>query len=430
MVVFDASFANRNTKKSGANYGILVDQLAIYESRLESDGKLTPGDYKLLEQKAMSLYSHPGLSQDQRSNIEVKIASYRASGSKGEVKDRQDISMLNREIDDDNRKSSMLLGNNPESFLRAQAAIQSTRVAQLADAINTLDTSGDDPSAHLNEYNQALIDYQDTLEALNYVEQHVSGQAPSSDYVAYVTTNSRGEIIGVNVSREGAKSGYLETNGMYGGLKIYGKLNRKENGKNLFLLGNERFSAPDTMVPGPDGSLKGTTLSAESTQRGNSKFTIGQTGTFVDMDPNTVRTQQAIRAGGYAEGDKGFIYRKNEDGSYTKFLNSDMDQLGITENDLIKIPRSLEQSILSNVTETIDAATQPELPIPTQTGPVSPVDLKSLSLPAGPQSRAPVLQSRAPAAPTERAPKGALGVAQGAMQAAGSFLGGLFGGGK
>lgn len=435
MSVFNVSFANKKTQSSGQDYGILVDQLDILESTLAADGKLSPGDYTLLTQKAQQLYGHPGLSPAQRSNIEVKIASYKSSGSKSGLKDSQDISQLNNEIQDDERKASMLRGNNPVKFLEAQSAIQSAKVRQLADAINSLDQSGSDSSAHVNEYNDALTAYQDTLQALEYVQGHQPGAAPSSDYAAYITTNSDGEIVGVKIGREGSQSGYLETNGLYGGLKIYGKLNRKENGKNVFVLGNQRYSGTDVVIPGPDGSMKTSTLVNESMQKGKpGMFTSAVAGYTegVVVDPTTgqsnVRTQSAIRNGGYAQGSKGFIYKKNEDGTYTKYVNATPEKLQISDNQIIKLPNSMEQSILGSVTSTIDSAMPaPTLPVPptmtptTMNAPVAPTTTPGMSrAPAGSPSPQ----------PTSRSPQSSQGLASRVMGGAKSFLAGLFGGGQ
>ncbi|MCH7495856.1 MAG: hypothetical protein IH825_07180, partial [Candidatus Marinimicrobia bacterium] len=155
-----------------------------------------------------------------------------------------------------------------------------------------------------------LVQLQDTLEALQYVEDNQNASKPGSDFVAYITTNSRGEIAEVKVAREGSETGFLETNGLYGGLKIYGELNHKEGGKNVFLLGNKTYSATDVVIPGPDGTIKNSTLIDGSMQRGESGFFTTAVAGFSKMDTATTRTQQTIRAGGYAQGSKGFIYKK------------------------------------------------------------------------------------------------------------------------
>ncbi len=435
MAVFNVGFANKKLQSAGQDYGILIDQLDILESTLSADGKLSPGDYTLLTQKAQQLYGHPGLTPANRSNIETKIASYKSSGSKSTLKDAQDISQLNNEVQDDGRKASMLFGNNPAQFLETQSAIQSAKVRQLADAINSLDQSGSDSSAHVNEYNDALTTYQDTLQALEYVQTHQVGAEPTSDYSAYITTNNDGEIVGVKIGREGSQSGFLETNGLYGGLKIYGKLNHKENGKNVFMLGNQRYSGTDVVIPGPDGSMKTSTLVNESMQKGKpGMFTSAVAGYTegIVVDPSTgqsnVRTQSAIRNGGYAQGSKGFIYKKNDDGSYTKYVNATPEKLQISDNQIIKLPNSMEQSILGSVTSTIDSAMPaPTLPVPPTMTPTTRAPATSTTATSS-MSRAPA--GSPPPQPTSSSPQSSQGLAQRVMRGAKSFLGGLFGTGQ
>lgn len=441
MAVFDLSFVNKKTQSGSQQYGVLVDQLEILESRLAADGKLSPGDYALLSEKAQALYSHPGLTPAQRSNIEVKIASYKSSSSKSALKDSQDTTTLNNEVQDSQRTASMLLGNNPAKFLQAQADIQQARVSQLANAIDTLDASGQDSSAHINDYNAALSSYQDTLQALDYVSSHQSGAAPTSGYVAYVTTNNQGEITNVSVEREGSQSGYLETNGLYGGLKIYGKLNRKENGKNVFLLGDQRYSGTDVVVPSADGTIKTSTLINENMQQGKpGVFTTAVAG-YTDMNPASTRTQQSIRPGSYAEGSNGFIYKANTDGTYTKYVNADTTKLGITDNQIIKLPKAYENSIAQNVTQTIDTSAQPVMPEPTSFAPatttaqtppaagspgISAAARATIgAIPPGLQDKIPT--GGPPAQPTSSSPSTNQNVFQKTVSSAQSFLGGLFG---
>ncbi len=457
MAVFDVSFANKSIGGSGGDaYGTLVDQLTIMEDNLAADGKLSPGDYKLLTDQAQKVYTNPGLSKAQRSNIEVKIAGYKSNSSQVDVANASNVNELNSSAADDQRKASMLLGNSPIDFLKAQAQIQQAKVAQLADAINQMDTAGADSSTQLNAYNTALQDYQDTNAALAYVSSHKAGQAPTSDYGAYVTTNDQGEITDVKVGAVGSQSGYLETNGLYGGLKIYGKLNRTENGKNLFLLGNQKYSAPDIVVPGPDGSMKASTLVNESMQQGKQgTFTSAVSG-YSEMDSANTKTQQAIRPGGFAQSSKGFLYQANPDGSFTKYVNPSDEQkqsLGVTNNNVIKIPDSMESSLVPNVKQTVDMSTQPTMPVnpatmgtlngtpsavpaavppaaPTPFGPPAPGSQPTTPAPgtsSNPSPAAAPTTSRAAGQPTPSSPPTAGNIISKTVQSAQGFLGSLFG---
>ena len=406
---------------------MLVDGLDIYKSQLAADGKLSPGDYKLLIAKAQSVYANPGLTPANRSAIELRMADWKSAATVSTLNDNQSITRLNNEVKDTGHMNSMFLGNNPAKYLQAQAATQHAKITQLADAINQLDNSGQDSSAHLNEYNTALSEYQDTLSALETVKNHVAGAAPTSDQVAYVTTNGKGEITDVNVGREGSQSGYLETNGLYGGLKIYGKLNQKQDGKNVFLLGNKTFSAPDVVIPGPDGSLKASTLIDTAQQKGKPGIFTSATAGYSDVTPDTMHTQSAIPVGSYGKGSNGFLYKKESDGSYTKYVNADPKKMGIEDNNIVSLPNQIEQSISQQAKTTVDASTvQPTMPAPTAFAPSTPA-ATPVAAPAGP---APAAGHPTASAPTASAPTGFMGIAAGAMKSAGSFLGNLFGGGK
>lgn len=432
MAVFNVSNFSKKTAGSSQDYSVLVDQLSVLEAQLSADGKLSPGDYKMLIAKGQELYGHPGLTPANRAAIQVKVANWQSQSSQSQLKDSQDITRLNNEAKDDVAQNSMYLGNNPTAFLKAQAASQNAKIAALSEAINQLDASGQDSSAHMNEYQQALNDYSDTLEALKVVENHQPGQAPSSDQAAYITTNSRGEITNVQVGREGSKSGYLETNGLYGGLKIYGKLNKKDNGKNVFLLGNKTFSGTDVVVPGPDGTLKPQVLQDTSQIKQAGPYAIGASG-YSDVDPAGLRTQSAIPAGAYGKGSNGFLYKNNGDGSYTKYTNADATKMGIADNDIIALPKSYEQSIIPQVKQTQDMSTvAPTLPAPTsfaipQSGPGSasvPTNLPQPNITNAPAGHP------AATAPTERAPQTPQGIAGGVIGAAKGFMAKVFAGGK
>ncbi len=428
MAVFDVSFMNKATRKPASDYGIIVDQLDILESSLEADGKLSPGDYALLNQKAQQIYAHPGLSADNRSNIEVKMARYKSLGQKTGVKTQEDIGRINNSTEDDYRKIAYRFGNDPEKFLQGKAAAQNAQLSALADAVDRLDQSGDDASGALNEYNTAAGNYQDTIKALDYVQtKGHSSKTPGSDYVAYIKTNNSGEIVDVDVAREGAKTGSLETNGLYGGLKIYGAQNRKENGSVVFLLGQKRFSAADIVTPGPDGSMKAPKLVDESSQRALGRAFSAATGnTYSPIDTSTLKVQTSIPTGGYARGnDKGFLYRKESDGTYTKLINTSPEKLGITDGQIQKIPRSMEQGIIPSVKRTVDGS----IPVTPPSFPIANFATPSSVPPQAPTSQPSALGAgRArTGAPTTSAPQTTQGIAGRTIDAAKGFFSRYFG---
>lgn len=426
MAVFDVSFLNKKLRPSNQDYGFLVDQLDIMRNRLESDGKLSPGDYDLLMKEANKAYSHPGLTPQQRSNIQVKISQYQSEKSKVSLKDNNDIARLNREIKDDSAKNIMLFGSNPLQLTQAKSDALRIKLSQLSQSINNLQSAGDDATSHLNEYNSTLQEYSDALQAAEDIKNFKSGSAPSSGFVAYLTTNSRGEITDVEIARTGSRTGYVETNGLYGGLQIYGKVNQKLNGKNVFQIGNTRFSGSDLIVSDPStpGAFRAAPLLSEDTKAGRNLGVIP--GVYKEVDLASVRPQSYIPAGNWAESSDGFLYKALDNGKYQKYVNAKKENLGITDNNLIRIPKSFESGIIPNVQETIDASAvpyTPPQPTPAVFGPSLPT--ASTTPPAAP-ALVGAGTSRTPS-PLERAPQSAPGIAQRAFQAAGGFLGRLFG---
>ena len=411
-------------KSSSSSYNFLVDQLDIKQSELEADGKLTPGDYELLVREAQKIYAYPGLSAEQRSNVEVKIASYKSQGKKNSLKDSNDINKLNREVDNEVSRATVEFGGDPYKFVQVQAAALNAKIDQLSASIDSLESAGDDTTNHYNELNAALLDYQDLLQASSDMENYDGASAPKTNYAAYVVTNSSGEIVDFKVSRVGTKTGYIATTGVYGGLPVYGKLSRKEGGKNIFVFGNQTFVESNELITGPEGTKNQTILVPEKSPsiRGggvsiNTKPTV--------IDPAQVRTQSSVRTGGYVEDENKFLYRKNEDGSFTKFVNWDKQKNGINDSEVMRMPRGFIQGITPYVSETKDGLDMPDLPVPN-----SGSQFQATSTPAAaPATSTPALEAGNPRtpSPTERAPKTGQNIAQRALGAAKSFLGGVFG---
>ena len=146
MAVFDVSFLNPNAKRGSGGYGVLVDQLSILENQLESNGKLSAGDYDYLTSEAEKLRNHPSLTNDQRSNVDVKISAYKKGKQVSGLKDTQDIGRLNREMKDDFNKNSLLFENNPKVLLKANADALQAKLEMLTDSITSREGASDDSS--------------------------------------------------------------------------------------------------------------------------------------------------------------------------------------------------------------------------------------------------------------------------------------------
>jgi hypothetical protein len=429
MATFDVSFLNPKLQKSSSqDYGFLTDQLTIKENSLASDGKLSPGDYDLLIAEGQKLYAHPGFTPEQRSNLAVKISTWQKSKKVSSLNDSQDITRLNNEVKDDGIKNSMLLASNPSAFMKATIASTKAKLNSLAESINRLQDAGDDASAHLLEYENTLNTYSDLMQASEDITNYQSAPSgkPTSAFAAYVTTNSKGEVTGINIEKAGSKTGYAETNGLYGGLPIYGNA-KILNGKQTFKFGDQTFSAANILVPDPQnpGSFKNNKLVSESSQSaigsGRTKATAGQ---YIDITPTTIRSQSVIPSGTYAMGSKGFIYQAKEDGSYKKLVNMTPQSLGIDPNDIPAIPKDYENNlIIPRVSETVDGSNPINIPAPmgmsTPAAPLQPTTTEQTTTTSGGRPNTP--------SPTVRAPSSSMGIADKVMGAAKSFLGGLFG---
>lgn len=420
-------------------YNTLVDQLSIMENHLETDGKLSPGDYDLLLSTAQKFHNAPGLNAGQRSNIAVKISQYQKGKGNVTIKDSGDTENLDTELKDTLVENVRALGNNPQAFAQANHDASLAKVARLSDMLDSLDNAGSDSTKVRMEYLNALNDLTDARQVLQDMSVYKPGSAPTSKRIAYVDTNDKGEITNVKFGRPGEQSKYVPTNGVYGGLQIYGRPNGVENGNKVFKLGDTTFDAPDILEPDPENPLamRVRPLMAKDTQTRGGKVDIGKINIYKDLGAQNMQVQSLVPANGWAMGSKGVLYQRQSNGQYTKYLNADPEALGIAPNNIIKLPKSFESTITPNVTQTIDPSLI-NLSAPSFPGGSAPTS--SLAIPGGPTPPPvggfPTTQTTSPnnvpsgtprtPAPTERAPGNALGVASRAYQGAKNFLSGLF----
>ncbi len=421
MAVFNVSFANKNFTKSTQDYGFLIDQLDIKENQLAADGKLSPGDYALLKSEAQKLYTHPGLTPAQRSNVEVKISGYEKANNLSTLKDSNDISQLNSDVKNDMSTIGLKYANNPEKYLQAKTALLAGKIDKLSSAIEQMRTSGDDPSNHYNELSTTINDYNDSRQALNDVQTYDKSGTSKSSYAAYLVTNPRGEVTDIKVEKIGTVSGYLQTNGIYGGLPVYGKATSDiSTGVSKFKLGSQVFTQTNAIDPASGNQQK--VLVSGSTKA------YGLKGANVEIDPSTVSTQGYVPPGGWIEGSKGFIYKRSDDGqSYTKYINSDQTKLGINPGDIIKVPTDFEQNILKNVKTTVDGNVSIAPPTPSVSSAFPSPAPATVAQPAAPATPtpAPTGTPRTPS-PIDRAASSVYGTANKVMDKAKGFFQNLF----
>jgi len=357
MPVFNVSFLNPKTrvKTGGTSVSILGDQLTILEQELGKDGYLSPGDYDLLINKAREIQTTPGLTAAQRSDYDVKISRFEKGKETSQIDKAEDLDRMENTLKGEAAEDVMMVGNNPAEFIRGRIASLQSKLNDLQEIITRRQISSQDSTEYENEYSAALSDYQEKMNALAAMESF-DGNNPVLGYAAFVTTNSNGEIIDVDYGRHGSKQGYAETNGMIDGFQIYGKINFKRDGKNFFALGNNVFQAPDMLTPDPDnpGSFKPNKLVANVTQRG--PISIGEAG-YVNIPGDSVKIQSYIPYDSWAKGVGGTVYKRRNDGGYTRYININQSLPDMPNPDeMLTLPQSFEQKIMRNADETIDVS--------------------------------------------------------------------------
>jgi hypothetical protein len=355
MAVFDVSFLNSKLRKAtgGPSVGILSDQLTILQNELGKDGFLSPGDYDVLIKTAREIQTTGALTPAQRSDYDVRISNFEKAKAIVKLEKADDIERMNRTTKSEAAEDVMMVGNNPAEFLKGRVASVQAKLNDLTEIIERRNATGQDNTEYMNEYQSTLSEYNEKLSAL-WSMQNFDGKSPVLGYVAYVTTNEKGEITDVDYGRHGAKSGYAETNSMIDGFQVYGKINFKREGRNYFVLGKEMFSAPDMMIPDPatPGSFKPNKLVANVQQRG--PLTVGESG-YINIPNSEVKVQSYIPNNSWAKGVGGTIYKRRADGGYSRYLNVSQPLPDMPALDaMITLPTSYEQSLMSSADETID----------------------------------------------------------------------------
>lgn len=442
MAVFNVSFLNPNLRRSsgGPSVGILSDRLAILENDLKKDGLLSAGDYDLLIAEARKIQSTAGLSASQRSDYDVRVSNYETSKSVNELNRSGDIQRITRGGQNDSAMIAKYFGNDPERYIQAKVDSLTIQLNDLSDASDRTVMAGGDNSQYLNEVNALLSEYQEQLGALEAMQQRPQGETgPVKGYVAYIKTNSKGEIVDVEYTREGNKSGFIETNGTIGGFKVYGKPNYKENGENVFLLGNDDFKGVSNFIPDPaTGTFKSAPLlsSEQRVQQPNNPYTQGVSG-YKEFAPRSVAIQSYVPADSWARDLDGNAYYRRQDGGYTKYVNINQSMEGRPDpKDMLRLPDEMARSLGQVSDETVDESA----PFMPDTGSMAPVDLNPSvggseaeqavpEISAGPMSVAPNMSTertsqvrRTSQQPRQQSSQGLASTAQRTLRAGADFL--------
>lgn len=354
MANFNVSFLNPALRKSGGSgVGVLADQLAILENSLGKDGFLSPGDYDILIEKAREIQMSNSLSADQRSNYDVKISGYEKAKEVSNLEKADDLKRITDENKNVTYQNNLIFGNNPSDWTKTMVDVYENNIIQLQDTIDRRRDAGQDATQYENELMESMARYQEKVQMNEAISNNSDLSNPIPGYVAYVTTNMNGEIVDVDYSRHGTKSGYAETNGMINGVQVYGKVNVKRDGENFFVLGNKIFKAVDLLIPDPanPGSVTPTKLMAD-VPKSESGITIAEND-YVNMSSEDIPVQSYLPKNSWAKGVSGTMYKRREDGGYTKYINATPENLNITDN-IFNLPSTIEETLMNKADETID----------------------------------------------------------------------------
>ena len=426
MASFDLGGLLLRKQPSSPDYGFLIDRVKIKTDRLAEDGKLAPGDYDSGIAEYQKLYSHPGFSPSQRSDIEVLISGLQRAKQLSIIKDFQDLPRLNREVENGYKESVYKYGNDPLIVLKSQQANLEQKMFILRENVADMERAGDDSTQALLEFDSAKNQWLDTQAAIDLSENRTPG-APIEGFIANVETNSNGEIRDIRVTKR-TEPGFILTTGILGGFTVAGKVDAKvsaREGKNVFKIGDTIFSAGSSLRPGPAGELQPEILTAES-----QKVPVGSKGRtkvyedFVELDSASIRPQKSTLSGDWIQSTDGSFYKDIGNRQYERYVGASKEQLQISDSDIMKnLPDVILSTVKQRTVKTNDLSAQFDLPGGAIYGPPAP---GTGTTPQASQIPPSTGRERTPS-PIAASPQGGFGYAQQTISKAGSFLKSLFG---
>lgn len=427
----------RSKKGSNETYNALVDQITIEENNLKGDdpnGDLSQGAYDHLITLAEKIYTNSALDNSQRSNVAVKLSSLKSRKNASQKKRSQDTAVIDTQLQNFDRESILQHGNNPQQLLFKKKLGVERKLEMLTNIIEDKRKRGvDSPANELLDFQKTLDRYNELDDISKSMAQYKPGSnAFVSDYVAYIKTSSKGEITDVEFGRVGDKTGFEETNGVYGGLQVYGRPNGKKDGNKIFKFGKITFEAPDNPIALPGGGFKNNVLVSKDQQQvyaGDYSTVMGKPlKEFpTDLDPksptygqiSTVRPQGVVDYGGWAKGKS--LYQRQKDGTYWQYQDfAPKDIPDLSEDQVLDVPQDYEKTF--DVSKIIPKTDFNFIPPPTSTPSLTSSTPASSSVAQPSASGSP----RTPE-PINRAPKSTQGLASRVLSGAKSYLGSLFG---
>ena len=433
MPVFNVAKLNPKFRKKSVSedYGFLINRLEIKKNNLGVDDVLSEGDYDECLNDVYKAMSNPNLTDKNRSDLTVMISKLNKDKSVISLRKSSDMGRLKREFDDDMRTNVKYYGNNPKKFLENKEQLLFNQIIQLNEVIDQTFASEGDVSIYRGKLDETKLQWENANKALDILETHIPGEAPKSGMIASIKTNDDGQLVDIDISR-GGKTGYLSTNAVWGGFRVEGKLNMKDGDENVFLLGDDRYQAPDVIIPNLlTGEMKRSTLNYVDPANPDIRFSEGKmhdVKIFDDAGDSLISTQGNISADGWGIGSSGNIYHKHADETNTKYTGSaaikKMEELEAMNTRLLPLNRIDERSISSFSTDTISeidigmpetAVSEGQQMIGPQLPPTAQTPISEPPVDAGVTSQ--------PVSPTIRASQTTQGVAEQTQKSATGFLG-------
>jgi len=344
---------------------IASSQLGILKNMLEQDGFLSQADYDILIKKAIEFRSYftSGSKSDMNalSEIDEKISSYMSEKTLIEVKRSQDSNGIRTSLDDSLKNISQQFGADPEQyFSKASEALKST-IEFLGEHIQVAKDSGNeivvgDLSSYYHEVKEKLNDI-DSMSAA-----YGAGTEGVKTFGVKIDTDSAGRVTKIDYMPLNKIEG-MATNAVVGkGIPVFTTPMSSPDGKRVAYLGGLRF---DNSVEIPDAFGDGTNR--------NMLLNGGELGKTITIKPESLMLRDYIPIGTWAKGTKGSLYKRNDDGTYTKYSNLKPDQLGVSSQDIQDVDSVWEgqindQTVASGGLETLPKEIKYQSPSPPMFG--------------------------------------------------------------
>lgn len=363
-----------------SDYNLILEQM---ETVLAKDGVLSAADYATLAEQARN-FANLVPTRSARNNFLIKAESYKRQGDARSLS-VSDVSQLRKDFEDDRRKLSLTMGDNPKGYVENISKSLQAKLEAIQERLFL--SEGGDNVDYSNEYNATIAE----LDRWNSAIKAAAGGKRDALQAIAVTDPDTGDIIQIEYVPVGAGTikGAKATDSTIDGIPLYLVPNRISHGMVKANFLGQEFSAPDIfdqLVIDPETKLPITPPPLTSNSK-NKNYRVD------DLKGRVVNSFNRIKYGIGMDGKT--YYERNDDGTYKRYDNVENPaQLGINPQQAIKLPTDWESRLAPRVVDIIKAN---ELP--------RPQELNVAPIPRGPMS---IKQSQAPVAGQLEVPTGGI----------------------